>query len=77
MIHLVSGHTDIPLSEYGEKQAQLAGTRLQNERFTHIFSSDLSRASLTAKTIADANKVVKCEVIHDKRLRERVGRNFQ
>ena len=66
------GQTDISLSDFGESQAQLVGTRLQNERFTHVFSSDLARARQTASIIAEANKVTRCEVNHDKRLRERV-----
>lgn len=69
--NIIQGQTDVPLSAFGEKQAQLVGTRLQNDTFTHIFSSDLLRASETAKIIAEANRVTKCEIIHDKRLRER------
>ncbi|WAR07670.1 TIGAR-like protein [Mya arenaria] len=50
------GQMDVPLSSVGEQQAGLVAARLQRERFTHIFSSDLSRASDTAKIIAQANK---------------------
>jgi broad specificity phosphatase PhoE len=60
------------LSSLGEQQAQLVAERLQNERFTHIFSSDLSRAYETARAISDNNKVCRCDITLDKRLRERV-----
>lgn len=70
---IIQGQTDVPLSSHGEKQAALVAARLQNDRFTHIFSSDLSRAHETAKAISDANKVCRNEIILDKRLRERVS----
>jgi len=73
-INIISllGQMDIPLSNFGEKQAQLVAARLECERFTHIFSSDLSRASETARIIAEANKVSNTPIVMDKRLRERV-----
>lgn len=39
------GHKDTDLSEKGLRQAELAGIRLQTETFTHVFSSDLKRAT--------------------------------
>lgn len=42
---VISGQQDTPLSEVGERQAQLLGVRFQYERFTHVFASDLSRAT--------------------------------
>ncbi|XP_052807548.1 uncharacterized protein LOC128236610 [Mya arenaria] len=68
---IIQGQMDVPLSSVGEQQAGLVAARLQRERFTHIFSSDLSRASDTAKIIAQANKVCLSDIILDKRLRER------
>ncbi|XP_071136303.1 uncharacterized protein [Mytilus edulis] len=68
---IMQGQQDIPLSDVGLQQAALVGRRLQNECFTHIFSSDLSRASQTAQTILDVNKIKKADVLQDKRLRER------
>ena len=32
------------LSEKGKRQAELVGQRLQMEKFTHVYCSDLSRA---------------------------------
>ncbi|XP_053397380.1 uncharacterized protein LOC123552906 [Mercenaria mercenaria] len=69
--NIIQGQSDIPLSSLGEKQAQLVAERLQNERFTHIFSSDLSRAHETAKAISDCNRVCRCDITLDRRLRER------
>lgn len=71
-VYFVSGQSDIPLSGLGERQAQLVAERLQNERFTHIFSSDLSRAHETAKAISNCNRVCRCDIALDRRLRERV-----
>lgn len=69
--NIIQGQTDIPLSSLGQKQAELVARRLQNDRFTHVFSSDLSRAYKTAKIICDSNRVCRCEVTTDKKLRER------
>lgn len=69
--NIIQGQSDIPLSGLGERQAQLVAERLQNERFTHIFSSDLSRAHETAKAISDSNRVCRCDITLDRRLRER------
>ncbi|ESO89104.1 hypothetical protein LOTGIDRAFT_56344, partial [Lottia gigantea] len=62
---------DTDLSNFGLEQAQLVANRLRNERFTHVYTSDLTRAAGTAQTIVDTNKVCKCPLIKDKRLRER------
>ena len=40
----VAGQKDTELSEKGIHQAKLLGQRLQFEKFTHVFSSDLQRA---------------------------------
>ena len=43
-MNLSAGQQDTVLSEKGRRQAQLAGFRLQCERFTHAYASDLKRA---------------------------------
>jgi broad specificity phosphatase PhoE len=43
------GQGDSPLSELGKQQAVLLGRRLSGRRFTHVFSSDLTRAADTAR----------------------------
>lgn len=69
--NIIQGQTDVPLSSLGERQAELVAHRLKNERFTHIFSSDLSRAYETAKIICNTNRVCRCEITLDTKLRER------
>ncbi|XP_069138546.1 uncharacterized protein [Argopecten irradians] len=68
---ILQGQTDVPLSQVGIQQAKMAANRLENENFTHVFSSDLSRANQTAQVIMEGNSVCHSTVITDKRLRER------
>ncbi len=46
------GHSDIELSEEGLRQAEQVAARLRHEPFSAIYSSDLSRAVVTAKKVA-------------------------
>ena len=48
----VQGHQDPPLTDIGIRQAEAIAERLARERFTAVYSSDLQRASETAKLIA-------------------------
>ncbi|XP_060069697.1 uncharacterized protein LOC132549755 [Ylistrum balloti] len=68
---ILQGQTDVPLSQVGIQQAKMAANRLENENFTHVFSSDLSRANQTAQVIMEGNSVCHSTVVTDKRLRER------
>ena len=52
----VHGWSDSPLSELGISQAEKAGQELKNIIFTTAYSSDIKRASDTAKIILNANK---------------------
>ena len=65
LYNMIQGQTDVPLNESGLKQAELVGRRLRNFPFDVIYSSDLSRAAVTAKNIAGER-----EVILTKELRE-------
>ncbi|MCC6615054.1 MAG: histidine phosphatase family protein [Anaerolineae bacterium] len=48
------GHLDIPLSERGIQQAKLLAQYLKPFPITAVYTSDLQRAELTGKIIADA-----------------------
>ena len=54
---LLHGHTDIPLSRKGEKQARDAARRLQGKTFTVIYSSPLKRAVQTATIMGENSKL--------------------
>jgi glucosyl-3-phosphoglycerate phosphatase len=64
------GQQDIPLNELGRQQAAEAAPYLAALRPAAIFSSDLSRASLTAEALA---RLTGLPVQLDKDLRERSG----
>ncbi|GFN75615.1 fructose-2,6-bisphosphatase tigar [Plakobranchus ocellatus] len=68
---ILQGQLDTQLSDIGEEQAKLVGKRLKEHHFTHVFSSDLSRAVNTAQHILAENKKTTCDLILDPRLRER------
>jgi probable phosphoglycerate mutase len=59
-IKRIQGHTDIPLSSEGERQAVLLGERIarevaaQGRVFDHVLTSDLRRAVQTAAPVAHA-----------------------
>ncbi len=51
------GHRDVELSGEGKKQVKLLARRLAGEKISAIYSSDLRRASETAKAIAQAHRL--------------------
>ena len=61
------GQTDVELSAAGLRQAERLRDRLATEKIDAIYSSDLKRASATAKLIASAHQL---EVITCAELRE-------
>ncbi|MCL2617049.1 MAG: histidine phosphatase family protein [Defluviitaleaceae bacterium] len=63
----MQGLIDIPLDETGLAQAEKLAERFKNVRITRIYSSSLSRAYETAKTI---NKHHNVEIITEDGLRE-------
>jgi 2,3-bisphosphoglycerate-dependent phosphoglycerate mutase len=62
------GHLDSALTENGIVQAKALAERLQRERFTALYSSDLGRAVETAEFIS---AVTGHMIVTDARLRER------
>ncbi len=70
---ILQGQLDTELSELGKEQAKKVSERLKDHYFTKIFSSDLQRASFTAKEIAKHHET---EIIYDERLREKKYGDF-
>ena len=67
------GHADVPLDEVGEAQAKEVAPALAALRPVAVWSSDLARAAMTARAVADEAGL---EVVLDARLREfAVGSN--
>lgn len=52
-----AGFLDVPLNERGKEQAKVVSDKLKNEKIDAIYSSDLSRAFETAKSIASVHPV--------------------
>lgn len=61
------GHTDVPLSTLGRRQARTLASQLQQMPIAAIYSSDLSRARETAKIIAKKRQI---EIISSSAWRE-------
>ncbi len=61
------GQSDIPLNQTGMRQAEQIAKRLSREKIDALYSSDLSRAVDTARTIAEPHQI---EIVKDSRWRE-------
>ena len=70
----IQGHLDSPLTSEGVAQAMALASRLRGTRFDFLVSSDLGRASTTARYIASETGMT---VVLDPRLRERHYGIFQ
>ena len=66
----VQGQTDVPLHDVGRREALLTGQRLADVRFAAAYSSDLSRATETARIILGAQNGEAPELTVDSVLRE-------
>jgi broad specificity phosphatase PhoE len=64
---LVSGQTDVPLTEEGRKQAEDTALKISHD-YSMIYSSDLIRCKQTAEII---NSKLNLTIVYDARLRER------
>lgn len=61
------GHTDLPITELGHRQAEAAAEYLKDVPFDAIYSSDLLRAYMTAEHIAEKKDM---SIIADPMMRE-------
>lgn len=71
---VLQGQLDTPLNESGRSEAVKLGERLRNVTFTHVYASNLDRASETAKLILGQNRAnppSNKNIIFDARLKER------
>ena len=70
-----TGQLDVPLTEYGKKEAKVAGHKLKKERlkFDNIFTSGLKRAHETLNIIEEELKLTKNQthVVQSNALNER------
>lgn len=66
--HRVQGQLDVPLNAIGFAQADAVARALATEKFSAIYSSDLSRALQTARPLA---QVLEMKIFQEKDLRER------
>lgn len=62
-----TGQSDIPINDVGLAQARRLAENLRKESLDGLYSSDLARASMTARVVSEATGV---EVQQDRRLRE-------
>lgn len=61
------GHTDLPLTELGHKQAECTATYLEGYDIDVLYASDLKRAYMTAEHIAEHKQL---SIIADTQFRE-------
>jgi len=61
------GQSDVPLSAFGRRQAELVAGRLAGQKIDAVYASDLKRAWETAQIVAKKNGL---QVISEPRLRE-------
>lgn len=71
---IFAGHLDTPLSELGEKQAELLKEYLLTQKIDAVYSSDLMRAKATVTPYANQ---VGLPVITDRNLREIYGGDWE
>ena len=72
------GHTDVRLSAAGLKQAERLRRRLADEKIGAVYSSDLSRARVTAEIIASGrhSEVITCAELREINFGELEGLTF-
>ncbi len=74
---IIQGHMDVPLDELGLTQANIVAGRLKDFPFDAIYSSDLSRASVTAEKIAGSRPVITTEQLREWHLGHWQGKSLE
>ena len=69
-----NGHVNVPLADFGKRQAQKTAELLDRYKIDAVYSSDLARAYETAKFTADRQGLT---VVISKNLREINGGDFE
>ena len=69
----LQGQSDVPLNAKGVEQARLVGRRLRSKPFDVIWSSDLSRAAVTAREIAGERTITYTPLLREWDLGNWVG----
>lgn len=69
----LQGQSDVPLNAKGVEQARLVGRRLRSKPFDVIWSSDLSRAAVTAREIAGERTITYTPLLREWDLGDWVG----
>lgn len=59
---IIQGHAEFPLSALGKKQAELVGNKLAELELDAVYTSDLSRAFITAEQIASHHQLTPAAV---------------
>ena len=74
---VIQGQTDVLLDETGLAQAKLVGARLKKHHFDAIYSSDLTRAMVTAREIADGREIIATPQLREWHLGHWQGKNIE
>ena len=75
-LNIIQGHTDVPLNERGVQQAARVAEALKDEKFDAVYSSDLSRAMMTARAIVPEGEIIELKALREWNLGFWQGKNL-
>lgn len=75
-LSIIQGQTDVPLNECGIQQAARVAEALKDEKFDAVYSSDLSRAMITARAIVPEGKITELAILREWHLGFWQGKNL-